>query len=212
MQQNHNFNGSEHTSQALRTAPEIAKNRWTSLSKPAAHVDQAKNASWGSLGLFLEGFGRLLGLSWGCRRRSWPALGRSWVFVGRLLNASWALLVASGLPWVPPGWFLQSPGWLGQGFGGLWEQFSRRMSKAKDQIRATFSGPVPGLTFECLGALRGGFAAYKALFFDVLCGMRAYAVPVFWMQQNHSFNGSEHTSQALRSAPEIAKNRWTSLS
>ena len=116
MQQNHSFNGSEHTSQALRAAPEIAKNRWTSFSKPAAHVDQAKNASWGSLGLFLEGFGRLLGLSWGCRRRSWPALGRSWVFVGRLLNASWALLVASGLPWVPPGWFLQGSGWLRTGF------------------------------------------------------------------------------------------------
>ena len=116
MQQNHSFNGSEHTSQALRTAPEIAKNRWTSLSKPAAHVDQAKNASWGSLGLFLEGFGHLLRLSWGCRRRSWPALGRSWVFVGRLLNASWALLVASGLPWVPPGWFLQGSGWLRTGF------------------------------------------------------------------------------------------------
>ena len=116
MQQNHSFNGSEHTSQALRTASEVAKIRRTSLSKPAALADQAKNASWGSQGLFLEGFGRLLGLSWGCRRRSWPALGRSWVFVGRLLNASRALLVASGVPRVPPGWFLQGSGWLRTGF------------------------------------------------------------------------------------------------
>ena len=37
---------------------------------------------------------------------------------------------------------------------------------------------APGSIFEGLGALQGGFAAYMALFFEVLCCMRACAVPV----------------------------------
>ena len=119
MQQNHNFIGSENTSQATRTTQEIAKNRSSSLSNEAAYDSRTQNASWSSPGSSLEKFGSLPGLSWEHLGRSWAAFGRSWASLGRLFDASWAGLVASGLSWRAPGSILRGSGRLQGGFSSL---------------------------------------------------------------------------------------------
>ena len=119
MSQNHNFSGSEHTSQAARAMPQIVKKRSGTLAKEAAYDDRGQYASWSLPGSFSEGSGCLPNLSW-------ARLGRTWAAFGQLLDALGCVLGTfcklHGRSWLPPGsrgclqprfWTsLVPPGWV----------------------------------------------------------------------------------------------------
>ena len=49
------------------------------------------------------------------------------------------------------------------------------------------------------------------MIFEVFSRRAAATAVMLWMQQNHSFIGSEHTSQGMRSTQKTTKNRFQSL-
>ena len=133
MSQNHNFSGSEHTSQAARAMQQVVKKRSGTLAKEAAYDDRGQYASWSLPGSFSEGSGCLPNLSW-------ARLGRTWAAFGQLLDALGCLLGTFRKlhehSWSPPGSrgclrprFWRVLGASGPDVGELWWQFSLRFSK-----------------------------------------------------------------------------------
>ena len=70
---------------------------------------------------------------------------------------------------------------------------------------------APGSILEGSGRFGGGFWCSRTVFFDLFACMRAGVVEMLRMGQNHSFNGSQHSSQAMRATPSIVKNRSGTL-
>ena len=70
---------------------------------------------------------------------------------------------------------------------------------------------APGSILEGSGRFGEGFWCSRTVFFDLVACMRACVVEMLRMGQNHSFNGSQHTSHAMRATPSTVKNRSGTL-
>ena len=79
--------------------------------------------------------------------------------------------------------------------------------------RADFgaSWRAPGLILEGSGPFGEEFWRPRTVFFVLVACLRAGVVDMLRMGQNHSFNGSQHTSHAMRATPSTVKNRSGTL-
>ena len=73
------------------------------------------------------------------------------------------------------------------------------------------SWSAPGSILDRFWLDFGGFWPPKTMIFEVFSRRAAATAVMLWMQQNHSFIGSEHTSQGMRSTQKTTKNRFQSL-
>ena len=73
------------------------------------------------------------------------------------------------------------------------------------------SWSAPGSILEHFWFDFGGFWPPKTMIFEVFSRRAAATAVMLWMQQNHSFIGSEHTSRGTRSTQKTMENRFQSL-
>ena len=73
------------------------------------------------------------------------------------------------------------------------------------------SWSAPGSILDHFWFDFAGFWPPKTMIFEVFSRRAAATAVMLWMQQNHSFIGSEHTSQGTRSTQKTTKNRFQSL-
>ena len=70
---------------------------------------------------------------------------------------------------------------------------------------------APGSILEGPGPFGEEFWRPRTVFFVLVACLRAGVVDMLRMGQNHSFNGSQHTSHAMRATPSTVKNRSGTL-
>ena len=104
-----------------------AKNRFWVLSNKRPGEGRMPEVPWRSLGSILEGFDRLLGVSWTCFGRSWAAPGHLCASLGRLwgtFGCSWValgcIMVLMNAPGLDLERFWGGPGWV---LGQFWSVF-----------------------------------------------------------------------------------------
>ena len=70
---------------------------------------------------------------------------------------------------------------------------------------------APGSILEGSGPFGEEFWRPRTVFFVLVACLRAGVVDMLRMELNHNFNGSQHTSHAMRATPSTVKNRSGTL-